>query len=72
VASCNGSRVMYRSKTAGTAFTTPEQASHGGTDWATPAGVGRAGRVIVGYTADNGGTSPFEPNTDIYVRSGTP
>jgi len=70
--SCKGSMAMYRSKTATTAFTTPEQASHPATEWASPAGVGRAGRVIVGYTADNGEDNPFEPNTDIFVRTGTP
>ena len=72
VPSCNGSKVMYRSKTATTAFTTPEQASHAAPDWATPMGVGEAGRVIVAYLADNGGTSPYTSNSDIYVRTGTP
>jgi len=69
--SCSGSAVMYRSRTLTSGWTAPQQASHAAPEWATPAGVGQATRVIVLYTADNGNTIPTEPNSDVYVRTGT-
>ncbi len=68
---CNNTKVMYRSRPSSGSWSAPAQASHAGADWADPVGVGKTGRVIVLYTADNGGTSPYEPNSDVYVRTGT-
>ena len=70
-ATCNTSAVMYRSKPASGSWSAPVQASHASPDWADPQGVGRAGRIIVLYTADNGGSSPYSSNSDVYVRTGT-
>ena len=72
MANCNGTKVMYRTKTLSGAWSAPVQASHSGPAWASPAGVGRATKILVLYAADNGETSPYEPNSDVYVRPGTP
>jgi hypothetical protein len=69
---CAGSAVFYRQSTNGTSWSAADKASHNAADWANPAGVGYAGRVILLYTGDNGGTSPYGPNSDVYARAGTP
>jgi hypothetical protein len=69
---CGGAAVFYRQSTNGTSWSAAEKASHNATNWAWPAGVGFAGKVIVLYEAHNGGTSPYGPNVDVYVRAGSP
>jgi hypothetical protein len=69
---CNHSAVMYESSSNGTSWSTPETASHSGPKWAATSGIGVAGKLIVLYVADNGGTSPYGPNDDLYTRTGTP
>ena len=70
--SCATSAVYYRSSANGTTWSAAEKVSHNGPEWAYPGGVGFAGRIIVPYSADNGGTDPFGPNSDVFVRTGTP
>ena len=72
VPNCNTSAVFYRRSTNGTTWSAAEKVSHNAADWAFPGGVGFAGRIIVLYSADNGGNSPYVPNSDVFVRTGTP
>jgi hypothetical protein len=71
-ASCTHSAIKYQSSSNGTTWSAAQTASHAGPQWATPAGIGTAGKIIVLYTADNGGNNPNIPNSDLYARAGTP
>jgi hypothetical protein len=68
-AACDGQHVTYRRRASG-AWTAEEEASHPSADWASPSGLGYAGRVIVLYDADHY-RSIYDANMDVYVRTGT-
>ena len=66
---CSSMRVTYRKRSSG-GWSAEEEASHPTAQWATPAGVGYASRVIVVYDADHY-RSPYVYNGDLYARTGT-
>jgi hypothetical protein len=64
---CNRSGVFYRQSSNGTSWTAAERVSTTARDYAWPAGVGFAGRIIVLYNE----FSLASDALDVTVRTGT-